>query len=68
MKKIIVLAAGLFLTGAVSAQNNDDQISIGIKAGANFSNIIKSGESDFKTDYKTGFNAGVTLNIPIVER
>lgn len=68
MKKIIVLAAGLFLTVAVRAQNSDDQIRIGVKAGANFSNIIKSGDSDFKTDYKTGFNAGVTLNIPVVER
>lgn len=68
MKKIFVLAAGLFVAGIVNAQNNDQIINVGVKAGANFSNIIKSGDSDFETDYKTGFNVGLTLEIPLNER
>lgn len=52
----------LLIAGNVSAQGP----SIGVKGGISFSNIIKTDDSDFKTDYTTGYNAGVFINIPIV--
>jgi hypothetical protein len=61
MKKIIFLAAGLLLAGAANAQ-----IKFGVAGGADFSNIIKTDDPNFKTDYKTGFNAGVTLDIHLI--
>jgi len=63
MKKIFILAAGLFITGAASAQS---PVRFGIKAGVNVANIIKDdGNNNFSTDAKTGFNAGVTADIPL---
>lgn len=69
MKKIFILALGLFVTGlAANAQSTDAPIRFGIKGGASFSNIIKDdGNNDFKTDYLVGFNAGVTLDIKLLE-
>ncbi len=69
MKKIATIALGLILsTFAVKAQTNDQPIRLGLKAGATFSNIIKDdGNNDFKTEYLTGFNAGVTLDIRLME-
>jgi opacity protein-like surface antigen len=63
MKKIFILAAGLFITGAASAQS---PVRFGVKAGVNIANIIKDdGNNNFSTDAKTGFNAGVTADIPL---
>ena len=68
MKKIFILAIALFVTGVANAQSTDQPIRFGIKAGANFSNIIKDdGNNDFKTDYLTGFHAGVTVDIKLLE-
>src|SRR4051812_48983008 len=61
MKKIIFLAASLFIAGAVNAQ-----VKFGVKGGLDVSNITKTNDPNFSTDYTTGFNAGVTLEIPIV--
>lgn len=67
MKKIIILAMGLFITGVANAQSTDKAIRFGIKAGANYSNIIKDdGNNDFKTDYLVGYHAGITLDIPLL--
>ena len=67
MKKIIILAMGLFITGVANAQSTDKAIRLGIKAGANYSNIIKDdGNNDFKTDYLVGYHAGITLDIPLL--
>lgn len=64
MKKIFILAIGLFVATAASAQ---DRIKFGIKAGLNVSDIIKGdGNNDFDTKTKLGFNAGVTVEIPLV--
>ena len=60
MKKVFILAIGVLLAGAANAQT------FGIKGGANFSNIIKTGDEDFNTEFKTGFNAGIFVEIPIV--
>lgn len=65
MKKIIILALGLFATSAVYAQS---PIRLGVKAGLNLSNIIKDdGNNDFKTKVNPGFNAGVTLDIKLTD-
>lgn len=69
MKKIFILVLGLFVTGlTANAQSTDSFIRLGIKGGANFSNIIKDdGNNNFNTDYLVGFNAGVTLDIKLLE-
>lgn len=65
MKKIIILAIGLF---AASAANAQSPIRFGIKGGVNLPNIIKDdGNNDFKTKVNTGFNAGVTLDINLIK-
>jgi hypothetical protein len=63
MKKIIILALGLFAATAADAQD----IRFGVKAGLNLPNIIKDdGNNDFSTKINPGFNAGVTVDIPLV--
>jgi len=66
MKKIIILALGLFAaTATVQAQS---PIRLGVKAGLNIPNIIKDdGNNDFKTKVNPGFNAGVTLDIKLID-
>jgi opacity protein-like surface antigen len=71
MKKLFIVAFALLVAGKVSAQEStkgSNGPSFGIKGGVSFSNIIKTDDSDFKTDYNTGFNAGIFINIPIVDR
>ena len=66
MKKIFILAIGLFVTGIANAQSTDKQIQLGVKAGVNYSNIIKGdGNNSFNTDYLVGYHAGLTLDIKI---
>lgn len=62
MKKLFILAFAMFATGVANAQ------SFGIKGGLSFSNIIKTDNSNFSTDYNTGFYAGGFVNIPLVDR
>ncbi|MNJ97319.1 hypothetical protein D3C87_150620 [compost metagenome] len=65
MKKLIILALGLFAAGAANAQA---PIRLGVKAGLNLPNIIKdNGNNDFKTKINPGFNAGVTLDINLIK-
>ncbi|MBE9600552.1 porin family protein [Pedobacter sp. MC2016-24] len=65
MKKIIILAIGLF---AATVANAQDPIRFGIKGGINFPNIIKGdGNNDFKTKVNTGFNVGLTLDIGLIK-
>lgn len=66
MKKLFIAAFALIFAGAANAQSSGP--SFGVKGGANFSNIIKTGDSDFETGSTTGFHAGIFLNIPIVDR
>ncbi len=65
MKKLFIAAFALFTANGLYAQKLP---SIGIKGGANFSNIIRTGDSNYETDYKTGFHAGIFVEIPIVDR
>lgn len=68
MKKIIILAMGLFITGVANAQSTDKAIRLGVKAGVNYSNIIKDdGNNNFKTDYLVGYHAGLTLDIKLLQ-
>jgi len=68
MKKIFILAIALLGSGIANAQSTDKPIRFGIKAGANFSNIIKDdGNNNFKTDYLVGYHAGITLDIKLLE-
>lgn len=68
MKKLAILTLGLITSAfAANAQSTDKIIRFGIKGGATFSNIIKDdGDNDFKTDYLTGYNAGLTLDIKLL--
>ncbi|HUH33577.1 MAG TPA: porin family protein [Daejeonella sp.] len=59
MKKLLIIAIGVFAAGAVHAQD----VSFGVKAGANMSNIIKTGDDNFDTEFKPGFHAGLTMEI-----
>ena len=69
MKKIFILAITLLSSaGIANAQSTDKPIKFGVKAGANFSNIIKDdGNNSFKTDYLVGYHAGVTLDIKLLD-
>lgn len=63
MKKIIILALGL--CGATAANAQD--VRLGVKAGLNLPNIIKDdGNNNFSTKVNPGFNAGLTVDIPLV--
>jgi hypothetical protein len=65
MKKLIILALGLFIAGAVHAQS---PIRLGVKAGVNLPDIIKGdGNNDFDTKINPGFNAGITLDINLIK-
>jgi len=68
MKKLFIIAVVLFSTGLAKAQSTDKPIALGVKAGFNFSNIIKDdGNNNFKTDYLTGYHAGITLDIKLLD-
>lgn len=60
MKYLFTIAAAALLAVGAKAQ------SVSVRAGANFSNIIKTGDSNFSTDFKPGFHAGLGIDIPIV--
>ncbi|MFA6947183.1 MAG: porin family protein, partial [Pedobacter sp.] len=61
MKKVLILAIGVLFAGAAGAQT------VGIKGGVNFSNIIKTNDRDFNTEFKPGLNAGLFAEISIVK-
>lgn len=60
MKKILLGALTLLIASSVNAQT------FGVKAGANFANIIKTGDTDFKTEFVTGGHAGLFLDIRLI--
>jgi len=61
MKKLFIIAIGVLAAGAVHAQN----VSFGVKAGGNMSNIIKTNDENYETEFKPGFHAGLTMEIGI---
>jgi hypothetical protein len=71
MKKIVlIIAAVSFMANISSAQDNTtdyrSQPWIGLKIGANISNVYDTKGQDFKADPKFGFAAGAFIVIPIV--
>lgn len=62
MKRILILAYVLISAAAVNAQ------SLGGRVGVNFSNVIRTGDDDFETEFKPGLHAGITIDIPLVDR
>ena len=48
-----------------SGNNLRNQITFGIKAGANYSNVYDSQNQDFNTDPKLGFAGGIFVGIPL---
>lgn len=66
MKKIFFTLLGILVIHSLQAQFKGPNF--GIKGGFNFSNIIKTDDDSFNTDYHTGFHAGVFVSIPIIDR
>jgi hypothetical protein len=62
MKKLAILFIVLFIAGITNAQ-----VMPGAKAGVNVSNIIKTGDSNFSTDFKVGFYGGLYLDIHLID-
>lgn len=72
MKKIlsiIVMVAGVannnFAQESSGVYDDRKNLILGIKAGANYSNVYDTQGEDFKADPKYGLAAGAFLNIPI---
>jgi len=76
MRKLLFIALALITATSVDAQrrhyrqqrssDNFNNIRFGVTAGANFANTVSSRNSDFSTQTKTGVNAGLFLEIPII--
>lgn len=70
MKKYIIICLSLLVYGTtLQAQFNQtdmrDQVTAGVKAGLNVSNIWDSQTQDFEADAKAGFAGGVLIAVPI---
>ena len=70
MKRIILfITAVILIAGNVAAQDNStdlrDKLQVGIKAGANFSNVYDTKGDGFIADPKFGFAAGGFVSIPL---
>jgi len=68
-KSILLIAAVAFMASVGNAQNNfndtREKIQLGLKVGANLSNIYDSEDEDFTADSKLGLAGGVFVAIPI---
>lgn len=62
MKRTLIFSFIVLLAGAAKAQ------SVSVNAGLNYSNIIRTGDDNFKTDFKPGFHAGLAFDIPLIDR
>lgn len=66
MKKIMFALIVSVLGGSsMYAQSSSDQLHIGVKAGANYSNMYDSKNKEYSADGKIGFAAGAFVSIPI---
>ncbi|HEY0053790.1 MAG TPA: porin family protein [Pedobacter sp.] len=62
MKRVLILLTVLITASAANAQY------LGARVGVNFANMIRTGDDNYKTDFKPGLHAGLTLDVPIVDR
>jgi hypothetical protein len=69
MKRILLTIAipALFTTQllAQEAENTQDKLVIGFKAGMNYSNVYDSQGEEFNADPKVGFAGGAFVSVPI---
>ncbi|WP_236049851.1 porin family protein [Hymenobacter negativus] len=65
MKKTAMLAAALLATAAVSSVQAQS-VRIGLRAGANYSNLAGNIKNEDTYNNKVGFMGGVMLNVPII--
>lgn len=66
MKKIMfALIVSIMGGSSMYAQSSSDQLHIGVKAGANYSNMYDSQNKEYTADGKIGFAAGAFVSIPI---
>ncbi|MHC0445362.1 porin family protein [Flavobacterium sp. 3-218] len=65
MKKTMLVLCALFLSGAAIAQ--DQKVKLGIKAGLNMANLSVD-ESELNSSDKTGFTAGLMVEIPLAKK
>lgn len=67
--KILFAAALIPFTGNVIAQSGEtdkrENLTFGLKVGANYSNVYDSRNEDFQADAKLGFAGGAVVQIPI---
>ena len=66
MKKSALLAAALFATAAVSSAQAQD-VRLGFRAGANYSNLAGNIKNQETYNNKVGFLGGVLLNVPLIQ-
>jgi len=68
-KNVFTFLACLLIANTINAQGTDsdsrDNIHIGIKAGANYSNIYDSEGEEYQADGKIGFAGGLFLSLPL---
>lgn len=66
-KNLLMLIALFVFAGTGMAQTSDfsEKISIGVKAGANISNVYDTQGDEFDADAKLGFAAGAFVQIPL---
>jgi hypothetical protein len=65
MKKTAMLAAALLATAAVSSAQAQS-VRLGLRAGANYSNLAGNIKNEDTYNNKIGFLGGVMLNVPII--
>jgi hypothetical protein len=66
MKKTAIVAAALLATAAVSSAQAQS-IRIGLRAGANYSNLAGNIQNQDTYNNKVGFLGGVMLNVPLIQ-
>ena len=67
-KSVLMVAVAILLVGTIFAQSNVDsreKMALGLKIGANYSNVYDTEGEQFSADSKIGLAAGVFLAIPI---
>jgi len=70
MKKVFFLIAVVTLMGSTASAQSDgsdsrEKLQLGVKAGANLSNVYDSEGEDFNADPKFGFAVGAFVSIPV---
>ena len=66
MKKTAIVAAALLATAAVSSAQAQS-IRLGLRAGANYSNLAGDVQNQGTYNNKVGFLGGVMLNVPLLQ-